>query len=524
MPGYRKRRRRGNRKKTDESTLRVLIAAAIALALLVAVGLLLWFVVIGPRVVKPDPIETTPEVITTEEGETIIVPTDEEDKLPEEVVSLLDTAKRTAAMYDYDKAIEMITSGVPDYTDYPELTDFLGECEAKKSQLIKWADNSQITHIFFHSLIVDNQKAFSSDEATQYNEVMTTIPEFNEILNQMYERGFVLVTLYDMAKIVDRGDGTVGMTYQPIYLPAGKTPFVLSVDDVSYYEYMTGDGFANRLVIDDDGKVVCEMDMEDGSKVRGAFDVMPILDEFVEEHPDFSYHGAKGMIALTGYNGILGYRTSEIAYGAGDPDWPSAYVYQNPNIEEDRKKATEVANALKEDGWIFASHTWGHMDMGKERDADGKPTPRFYRDTDWWEEEVESLIGPTDIIIFAYGADIGSWRGYTDDNEMYTYLKEKGFDYYCNVDTSTHAWVQLSPTAGGDGYLRQGRRNLDGMLLFRQAINPDTDIFFDLIDVESVFDPDRPVPVEGVKLPEDFDAATWNIHDWIATHKGQETE
>ena len=44
------------------------------------------------------------------------------------------------------------------------------------------------------------------------------------------------------------------------------------------------------------------------------------------------------------------------------------------------------------------------------------------------------------------------------------------------------------------------------------------------VDVETVFDPDRPIPVNGVKLPEDFDAATWNIHDWIRTHKTENAE
>ena len=37
--------------------------------------------------------------------------------------------------------------------------------------------------------------------------------------------------------------------------------------------------------------------------------MVPLIDRFVEEHPDFSYRGAKGIVALTGYNGILGYRT-----------------------------------------------------------------------------------------------------------------------------------------------------------------------------------------------------------------------
>ena len=39
--------------------------------------------------------------------------------------------------------------------------------------------------------------------------------------------------------------------------------------------------------------------------------MVPLIDRFVEEHPDFSYRGAKGIVALTGYNGILGYRTDQ---------------------------------------------------------------------------------------------------------------------------------------------------------------------------------------------------------------------
>ena len=38
-------------------------------------------------------------------------------------------------------------------------------------------------------------------------------------------------------------------------------------------------------------------------------DAVTILDKFVREHPDFSPYGAKGCLSLTGYCGILGYRT-----------------------------------------------------------------------------------------------------------------------------------------------------------------------------------------------------------------------
>ena len=53
------------------------------------------------------------------------------------------------------------------------------------------------------------------------------------------------------------------------YTFPGEKAFVLSQDDVNYYEYMDGDGFASRIVIDEDGKPTCEMILDDGSVVQG---------------------------------------------------------------------------------------------------------------------------------------------------------------------------------------------------------------------------------------------------------------
>ena len=71
---------------------------------------------------------------------------------------------------------------------------------------------------------------------------------------------------------------------------------------------MKNDGFASKLVIDENGDVANEIITPEGTAVisRKA-DVMPILDDFVKEHPEFSFNGTKGIIALTGYEGALGY-------------------------------------------------------------------------------------------------------------------------------------------------------------------------------------------------------------------------
>lgn len=125
-------------------------------------------------------------------------------------------------------------------------------------------------------MIVDPEKTFdvslsSKAQVIAYNEAMTTIDEFVKIIQKMYDDGYVLVGLHDVAEMVTQPDGTQIMQMKPIYLPAGKTPFVLSQDDVCYYEYMTGQGFADRFVLDENGKITNEYTLDDGTVIRGSF-------------------------------------------------------------------------------------------------------------------------------------------------------------------------------------------------------------------------------------------------------------
>lgn len=384
-----------------------------------------------------------------------------------ELEDLLNKADRLALSYDYDKAIELLSTDA--LKDDPKVAEAIAKYNETKSTLVR-QDPEKVPHVFFHSLIVDKSKAFDGDKKQMsYNQVMTTVGEFEKILNILYERGFVLVKIHDVADMVkDESTGEYVMKAQDIMLPPGKTPIVMSQDDVCYYEYMVGDGFASRLVIGDDGRVTTEMDMDDGTSKVGDYDLIPILNKFIDEHPDFSYKGAKAIIALTGYNGIFGYRTA-----------PS--YSENPTYEEDKKKATEIANALRADGWEIASHSWGHRHLGKESDE------AFKTDCDKWQNEVETLVGETDILIFPFGTDIGSWHPYTDDNARYVYLKNQGFRYFCNVDSSSPYWVQI-----GKDYMRQGRRNLDGYRMLRDIQEPDNAKLKDLFDANEVYDKDRP--------------------------------
>jgi len=397
------------------------------------------------------------------------------DELSADDKKLYRRAKRYAQQYDYDKAIKVLKSS-PNYKISTKLRKAAKVYKKKKESCVSWPLD-QVTHVFYHTLIKDTSKAFDGDyKSGDYDQVMTTIDEFNKITQSMYEKGYVMVSIYDMATVDENGNMTPG----EILLPEGKIPFVLSEDDVCYYHYMDGDGFASKLVVDDDGKVRNEYIEDDGSVSVGDYDVVPLIDRFVEEHPDFSYRGARGIVALTGYNGILGYRTDS-SYETRPDDLDADKVQWLDNhpdfdLNTEREGAKKVVQAMKKEGWLFASHTWGHQNVSQIS------LEKLQADTQRFKENVDPLIGGTDIIIFAFGADLAGAEDYS--GEKFEYLKSQGYNYFCNVDSSQY-FVQIR-----DNYFRMGRRNLDG---YRMYYNPE--LISDLFDAQEVFNSDRPVPV-----------------------------
>ena len=332
-----------------------------------------------------------------------------DERTPEEILA---DAKLLAVQYDYDKAISLLQK-YSGYKENTEMQDAVKQYEEIKASCKSWP-LEEVTHVFYHTLIKDPSKAFDGDyKEADYNQVMTTIDEFNKITETMYEKGYVMVSIYDMAKADADGNITEG----EILLPEGKIPFVLSQDDVCYYHYMDGDGYASKLVVDE-----TRPDDLDANKV-----------EWLDAHPDFS-------------------------------------------LAKEREGAKKVADAMKAEGWLFASHTWGHQNVGQI----GLET--LQTDTRKFKDNVDPLIGGTDIIIFAFGTDLCGPEDYHGDK--FEYLKGAGYNYFCNVDSSKY-YVQIR-----ERYFRQGRRNLDG---YRMYYHPE--LLEDLFDVKSVFDPVRPTPV-----------------------------
>lgn len=409
-----------------------------------------------------------------------------EEILAQKKATLIADADYLATTYDYDAAIAKIQSW-EGYAEDEELSTKLAGYEATKASCVR-VNMEDVTHIFYHSLVVDPARAFDpNDYQGRGNyEWMTTVSEFNKITQEMYDRGYVLVGLHDLYRYETDEAGNQIMVENDIYLPEGKKAFVLSLDDLSYYHSYDNYGYAAKLILDENGDVINEYIDAEGNVHYGLYDCVPLLDKFVKDHPDASYRGAKGTVALTGYNGILGYRTDE-TYSLDNIDNPDIdrnkreWLKAHPDfdLEKERAAAKEIADAMKANGWTFASHTWGHLRVGD------KSLSTLKTDNEKWQRNIAPIVGETNIIIFAHGQDLGKWGDYDLSNEKVQYFMSQGFDVFCNVDSFEHR------THFGGTYLRQGRRNLDG-IRFHYNLTGQQNNLSDLFDVTEIIDPERP--------------------------------
>lgn len=345
--------------------------------------------------------------------------------------------------------------------------------------VLEAADTHNVLHLSFQSLIADPGIAFGQENtraAESLDQSRLTVDEFNKILEQLYQQGYMLVSLRDLAA----PDEESVMREKELLLPKGKKPLILSQQNVSYDLGYTGQGIASRLILDENGQITSEKLQSDGTVVTGAYDVITCVNAFVEAHPDFSNNGAKGIIGVTGYNGLLGYRTEEtLASNEGNRYAAQHGVF---NTEEEREAAKPVIEALRNSGWEFACNGYGTVNYtsGLE-DIKG--------DMEKWKAGTGALLGDVDILMYPSGNDIGNWSVYTQDDQKYAYLKEQGFRYFCGMDISG-AWSQLT-----EEYLRCNYRNLDGYRMY-QDLYQGAGRFQGLLDFTQIYDQTRPSAVK----------------------------
>lgn len=289
--------------------------------------------------------------------------------------------------------------------------------------------NDIVEHLFFHPVVAYPELAFDGDsQANGIDDWMVTVDEYNKILQSVYDNGYILVDINDVWSETTGEDGQPKMVRNTLYIPEGKKPLILSYDDVNYYDYMLKDGFTYKLILGDDGLLWSwGKDPQGNEVVSQDLDALTILDKFVREHPDFSPFGAKGSLSLTGYQGILGYRTN-----TDTKDWDDA---KEANRQREREAVKPIIAELKRTGWTFGSHTWGHINLSNHSVESVK------EDTQRWLDEVGSLVGPTTILYYPHGArpDGDDWKA---TGPVFQYLQSQGFRVFASVGIESFSYIK----------------------------------------------------------------------------------
>ena len=392
----------------------------------------------------------------------------------EQVKNLMDEATALANGYDYASAISVLDSFTGDASAYPELTQLRDEYMQTKETMVLWNDPNQVVNLSFQLLIADPARAFADEtygDSFKRNFVTTT--EFSKIIQQLYDNDYILVRMEDFITTQSADDGTTTYVPKDMYLPSGKKPLMLTQTNVNYNLYLVdsdgdmvadkgGLGFASKLVLDGNS-ISAEMVKADGQTATGNYDLIPILDAFVAEHPDFAFRGAKATIALTGYNGLFGYRTnSEAKEALGEDVYNAACA-----------SAKEIASKLESNGYTLACYTYNNTSYGMNS------LTEMQADLNKWNGEVVPVLGGVDVLVYAQNSDITAESGYSGDK--FDLLNNTGFNYYLGFCEDGAPWVEL-----GNNYVRQGRILVSGSAL---ANNPSW--FADMFDAASVLDSAR---------------------------------
>ena len=420
----------------------------LAVATLLIIGLVVGIVSCTKK--DPDPTEPTGSAPNTQ--------------LQMEVDALLEEAKALALAYEYDAALQLLQQFNGDVSQFPLLQSAIYEYTAITHNMVSWTAN-EVPNLSFHVLLTDLTSAlkdptYGESGNNRYNKNFVTIGEFSTILRRLYENGYVLVSLSDLFSYSEQ-NGKYVYSEKTLMLPEGKKPILLTETHCNYYTYMidsTGDGladaggagFASKLCWDND--FYNELVTTNGSVVTGAYDLVPILENFIKLHPDFSYKGARAILAFSGYDGIFGYRVTSDDL-SGDA------------LAKEQADATVLVNALKEAGYTIACYTYGNIDYSV------KSAQAVKTDIEAWQNYIAPIVGQTDILVFAQDSDIGTSY---ENNEKFDILYAHGYRFFLGSTPFLSCEIQ-------DAYVRHNRLMVTGSTLYH---HPETfSQFFSLKDL-----------------------------------------
>ncbi|MFQ9801315.1 MAG: hypothetical protein ACLR23_23140 [Clostridia bacterium] len=320
----------------------------------------------------------------------------------------------------------------PDDPALNGLDQTINEYEAFQTELVEYT--GPVEHVFTHCLVAFPELCYSSPSMTKSLDTDCVTPhEFALILENLYEKGYILIDINLLLDESGEGDRVA-----KLMLPKGKKPLVLSVDDVVYDARKMHTGMVDKLVVDDRGRVLSYTKTAAGDEIYSyENEVFPSSTKLCQRStPDAGFPGGAGHAMPYGIPGDL--RVPDANRRAGGDRQGSG----------EKRARCGWLRQLKEEGWNFASHGYGHYHM------DQIEYSKVEYDTASWQAEVASLVGPTKVMVCGPMAVSGLSGPARSTNCCMT----RGFRIFCGVGAKPY----LALGAGRTGEsLKTGRRWTD---------------------------------------------------------------
>lgn len=342
--------------------------------------------------------------------------------------------------YDASLRIKSLLNYFPQNT---ELQGFEEECRQRNPEsVVTWWD--PVEHLAVRPLIADPGRAFDGDAyQAAADQSLLLGGEFARILEELYEGGYVLV---DSRSFVTE-DGTL----RGIPCPGDRKPLVLVLEDFYCSLPRAESGLAWRLDLNGKGQVEGVLLNRDGSQESDrSFSAIGIVEDFIEGHPDFSFNGATGVIALVGQYGIFGYPVADVQDLAWRREAAGMETEMAPlaptDFSANRKKVEAVAAALASRNWQLASGTYSRLSLPFVS------LDEIRRDLAMTAMWVEPYTGKLTALYCPFGDHI---EAYPEKTKLYI---EAGY----TLQSGYGSWAYWH---AGNGYVYVSRTKLSGSVL-----------------------------------------------------------
>lgn len=252
-------------------------------------------------------------------------------------------------------------------------------------------NNFSIDILSFQTLISFPDKVI---DRQQFEDKITP-SEFIKILTHLYNNNYILVKLSD---IINFDSNSIKPTLQ---IPSGKTPIILTFDNVSYTSNLSNSGSIDKIIVDRKNNLATyssKKSIQDRISYDNEF--IPILEDFIFNHPDFSHNSARGIIFCTGKDGLLGYNTN----------------HKNASAPHNIKRVCEVVSLLKTKGWEFGCNGYTYNPQHTLSNIE------LIKDLDLWNKEIKPIVGNTNLFALPH-ADTS-----TLDTELSNLLTKNNFN------------------------------------------------------------------------------------------------